>query len=200
MALLESNAYRYFKEEIEEVGNKRIRELEEEIESTKAKFLKLIEEELNDTVTRAKDNELDEMNTEYHAQLNRIKLATHQEIIKKKRDLFESVLLEVKNNLQEFVKTDEYKNKMILLVKKINKQFCSKNITFKVKIKDSVMKNIIKGNYEYDCEILEDESISLGGFIAICNDKGILTDQTIDSSLEEKKKWFFENSKLALRK
>jgi len=200
MALLENNAYRYFKEEIEEVGNKRIHDLEVEIESVKARSLKIIEEELNDTVTRAKDNELDEMNTEYHAQLNRIKLATHQEIIKKKRDLFESVLLEVKNQLQEFVKTDEYRNKMILIVKKINKEFCSKNVTFKVKPKDDVMRNIIKSNYKNDCEVIEDELITLGGFIAICNDKGILTDQTIDNSLEEKKKWFYKNSKLALKK
>ncbi|MDC7243416.1 MAG: hypothetical protein PQJ44_05695 [Sphaerochaetaceae bacterium] len=200
MALVQNDAYRYFKEEIEEVGNKKIRDLEEEIESIKAKSLLVIEEELNDTVTRAKLNELDEMNTEYHAQLNRIKLATHQEIIKKKRDLFESVLLEVKNKLQEFVKTDEYKNKMILLVKKINKEFCGKNVTFKVKQKDNVMKNIIKENYKHDCDVVEDELILLGGFIAICNDKGILTDQTIDSSLEEKKKWFYENSKLAIKK
>lgn len=199
MAYLEEDVYQYFKKEIEDSANKKIEALETLIESIKTKQISLLEEELNDTIKKAKDNELNEMNAEYSAALNRIKVNSHKEVIKKKRDLMESVLLEVKNKLLKFVGTEEYKEKMLFLVKKIDKDFCGTEITFKIMKKDKVLRDIIKNNFKNKYEIIEDDLIKIGGFIAICNEKGILTDQSIDSSLEEKRKWFYENSKFAIK-
>lgn len=199
MAYLEDDMYQYFKKEIEDSANKKIEALEALIESIKTEQISILEEELNDTIKKAKDNELNEMNVEYSAALNRIKVNSHKEIIKKKRDLMESVLLEVKNKLLKFVSTDDYKEKMIFLIKKIDKDFCGTEIIFKIMKKDKVLKEIIKNNFSNKYKIIEDDFIKIGGFIAICNEKGILTDQSIDSSLEEKRKWFYENSKFAIK-
>lgn len=200
MALFQENAYQYFKKEIEETGNKKIKKLEEEIESIKSKSLMALQTEIEDTITRAKDNELNELNLEQSTQINRVKVSVNKEIIKKKRDLLESVLLEVKQKLLKFVKTDEYKEKMILTIKKIDAHFCGKEIQFKIKKNDKVLRDLIKQNFMNKYEIIEDDSIIIGGFMAICLEKGIMTDQTIDSSLEERKKWFFQHSKLAVKK
>ena len=56
--------------------------------------MKILNEEIEDTVTKAKENELNEMNVEHSAKLNRIKVRVNKEIIKKKRDLLESVLFD----------------------------------------------------------------------------------------------------------
>jgi vacuolar-type H+-ATPase subunit E/Vma4 len=200
MPIFQANVYQYFQKEIEESGNKKIAKLENEIKSMEEKAMKLIKEEIDDTITRAKENELNEMNQEYSASLNRLRVENHKEIIKKKRDLLKSVLLEVQNKLQKFVLTDKYKQKMIRIVKKINKDFCGKEIHFKIRKNDKIIKKIIDDNFDNKHIITEDETIMIGGFKAICIEKGILTDQSIDSSLEEKKQWFYKNSKLAIRK
>lgn len=199
MPVYQTNVYRYFQKEIEESGSKKIAKLEDEIKSMEDKAMKLIEDEINDTITRAKENELNEMNQEYSASLNRLRVGNHKEVIKKKRDLLKSVLLEVKNKLHKFVLTDEYRKKMICIVKKIDKAFCGNEIHFKIKKNDEIIKKIISDNFTNKYKISEDETIDIGGFKAVCIEKGILTDQSIDSSLEEKKQWFYKNSKLAIK-
>ncbi len=196
MPVFQNNVYQYFQNEIKASGKKKIQELEEEIKSIQEKQMKILQEEISDTITRTKENELIEMNQDYSSALNRVKVENHKEVIKKKHDLLESVLLEVTNKLMKFVKTDEYKQKMIFLIKKIDKDFCGNEIHFKIKKNDNIMKNIIEDNFKNKHKLFDDETIKIGGFKAVCIKKGILTDQSIDSSLEEKKEWFYKNSKL----
>ena len=200
MPVFQDNVLQYFQKEIEESGNKKIVKLENVIKLMENKAMKLLKEEIDDTITKAKNSELNEMNQEHSASLNRLRVENHKEIIKKKRDLLESVLLEVISKLQKFVKTDEYKDKMIYLIKKINKDFCGNEIHFKIKKNDKIIRQIIDDNFSSNHVISDDESINIGGFKAVCIEKGILTDQSVDSSLEEKKKWFYKNSKLAIKK
>lgn len=200
MPIFQNNVYQYFQKEIEEAGNKKVEKLVSEIDSLKSQNLRNIQEEIADTITRTKENELNEMNLEYSAALNRIKVESHKKVIKKKRDLLESVLLEVKNKLLNFVKTENYKEKMKFLIKKIDKDFCGDQISFKLKKGDQILTSIIKENFKNKFRIIEDERIEIGGFIAVCDKKGILTDQTIDSNLEERKRWFLKTSKLAIKK
>lgn len=197
MAVFQENVLQYFQKEIEESANEKIVKLEKDIEAIKSKQLKLLQEEIDDTIMRAKENEINEMNIEHSAKLNRIKVGVNKEIIKRKRDLMESVLLDVTNKLLKFVKSKEYKEKMTFLIAKIDKQFCGDVIDFQIKMNDKVMKNLIKTNFTHTYNIVEDETIQLGGFRAVCSEKGIMTDQTVDASLEERKLWFFRHSKLS---
>jgi vacuolar-type H+-ATPase subunit E/Vma4 len=200
MPVFQENVFQYFQKEIEESGNKKIQELEAEIKSIQEKQMKILHDEISDTITRTKEIELNEMNQEYSSALNRLIVEHHKEMIKKKRDLLESVLLEVRSKLVKFTETNDYKQKMILLINKISKDFCGNEIHFKIKTNDTVMKKIIDDNFKTKHVVTEDKNITIGGFIAICIEKGILTDQSIDSSLEQKKEWFYKNSKLAIEK
>lgn len=197
MAVIQNNILSYFQKEIEESANEKISKLEADIEIIKSKQLRILNEEIEDTVTKAKENELNEMNVEHSAKLNRIKVGVNKEIIKKKRDLLQSVLLEVTDKLLNFVKSNEYIDKMQYLIRKINSQFCGETIEFQIKKNDKVIKKIIEDNFTEKYKILEDETIQLGGFRAVCLDKGIMTDQTVDASLEEKRMWFIQHSKLS---
>lgn len=143
--------------------------------------------------------ELNEINLEHSAQVNRIRTSSHKEIIKRKRDLIDSVLLEVEKKCIQFVTTKKYQDKMISLIKHIDKAFCGQSMLFRIKKNDDVMKNIIKENFKNKLEVQEDEKIRIGGFIAVCREKNVLTDQTIDYRLEEKKKWFHQNLKFVIK-
>ncbi|XMB73220.1 hypothetical protein RJI07_04730 [Mycoplasmatota bacterium WC30] len=200
MPFFQDDIYRYFKNEIETNANLKIEALQEEIETIKLKQLGIIDEEIHDGIYKALENELNEMNLDYSATLNRIKLASNKETIKRKRDLLDSVLLEVKNKCIKFVNTKEYIKRMEKLIQKIDKDFCGESILFRVKQKDKVIKDIVKENFKHKYNIEDDPGIKIGGFIAVCVKKGILTDQTIDSKLEEKRNWLHQNIKLAIKK
>lgn len=199
MPYYEDEVFRYFKKEILEAGNEKIDKLKKEIEAIKEKQLHIIDEEIHDSVFKAMQIELNELSLDYSAQLNRLKLSTHQKLIMKKRELMDSVLLVVHNQLKSFTKTVVYKDRMKLIIKKINKTFSGDNMLFKIKKNDDVMKEIIASNFKSGYKIEEVKSIVLGGFIAVCKEKGILTDQTVDAKLEEKRIWFNQKMKFAIK-
>ena len=199
MPYYEDEVFRYFQREIEESANKDLKELREVIDSIKSKQLARINEEVQETIHKANEVELNEINLEYSAQVNRIRTSSHKEIIKRKRDLIDSVLLEVEKKCIQFVTTKKYQDKMISLIKHIDNTFCGNSMLFRIKKNDDVMKNIIKENFKNKLEVQEDEKIRIGGFIAVCREKNVLTDQTIDYRLEEKKKWFHQNLKFVIK-
>ncbi len=198
MPYIENDVYLYFKKEIEESANKRINELKSEIESTKENGLKRIKEDINETVEKVLETELNEINVDFSASMNRIKTNAHQKIIKKKQELLDSIIVEVTKKCMEFVNTDEYKTSMRKTIKKINDTFCGDNFLFKIKKGDTKIKEIIKTEFSKKYKIEEVDTIKIGGFIGICNTKGILTDQTIDYQLEDARQRFYERSTLAI--
>ena len=199
MPYLDTDVFQYFKKEIEAAANLQIKTLKDEIEDIKKKQIAHIDEDVHDGINRALETELNELNTDHSASMNRIKTNTHQEIIKKKKELLDSVILEVQKKCLHFVKTKKYQNGMLNLVKKIDKEFCGENFLFRIKQDDNALEDIITNNYSKNHVIEKVDYIKIGGFIGICTEKGILTDQTIDSKLEERRTWFYENSKLAVK-
>ena len=199
MPYFETDVTRYFEKEIRESANEKIKKLKEEIESVKKRMLDTIDEEIHASVFRAMEIELNELTLDYSAQINRLKLQTHQKLIRKKRELMESILLEVQKKLKAFTKTNKYKANMKKMIKKIDQSFCGNNILFRIKKNDNTMKEILAENYTNKYEIEETDEINLGGFIAICKTKGILSDQTLDAKLEEKRNMFNQKMKFVIK-
>ncbi len=199
MPYFENDIYLYFKKEIEDSANAKIDKLKKEIEETKNKNLKHIEDEVRDTVNKVIDTELNEINVDFSATMNRIKTNAHQEIIKKKQGLMDSIIAEVKQRLMVFVETKQYEKSMRELIKRIEVEFCGDNFLFRIRKNDAVLEKLITTEYTKKYQLEKVESIEIGGFIGICTQKGILTDQTIDNKLEEARIKFYENSKLAIK-
>lgn len=199
MPYFENDVYLYFKKEIEESANERIEALKKEIEDTKNKHLKQMEDEIRETVNRVIDTELNEINVDFSATMNRIKTTTHQEIIKKKQELMDSIIQEVKDKCLAFVKTAQYEKSMRRLIKRVETEFCGDNFLFQIKKGDKVLETLITTEYKKNYKLEITDTIKIGGFIGICTEKGILTDQTIDNTLEEARVKFYENSKLAIK-
>lgn len=199
MPYFENDVYTYFKKEIEEAANAEIKKLNADIEDTKSKQLKKIEDDIKDTVNRVIETEMNEINVDFSASMNRIKTQTHQEIIKKKQALLDSIIAEVTKKLMAFVKTDQYKARMEEMIKKIDDKFCGENFLFKIKESDKILEKIIQDGYSKKYKLEKVNSIKIGGFIGVCSEKGILTDQTLDNKLEEARVKFYENSKLAIK-
>lgn len=199
MAFIENDVYEYFKKEIENTANEQIETLTKSIKETTEKQLKSMEEDIRDTINRATETELSEINTDFSTMINKIKTNTHQEIIKKKHELLDSIIQEVLKKCMKYVTTDQYKKSMETALKKVDKDFCGDKFVFQIKKDDKILEKLIRDHYTKKCEIETVETINIGGFIGICTKKGILTDLTIDNQLEEAKNRFYEKSKLAIK-
>ncbi len=200
MPFIERDVYAYFKKEIEESANEEMAKIKASIEKTKKEQLALIEEDIQDAVNRVTETELNEINTEFSAAMNRIKTNTHQQIIKKKHKLLDSILEEVRIKLIDFTKSKEYKKSMKKAIKVIDESFCGDQFLFQIKKDDKILEEIIKDKYSKTCKIEKVNTIQIGGFVGVCTKKGILTDLTIDNQLEEAKNRFYEKSNLELKK
>jgi len=191
--------YRQFAKEINAKADEQIGDLEKEIVETKVKNLKRINNELETSIFRNLDLELNELNADFSANLSRVKTEHTKVLMKKRRELLDSITLKVKEKCLIFVNTIDYKEMLIKKVKKTNKDFSKKSVEFRVKKGDKVVIDVIKNNFNGEYSIKEINEIEIGGFSAICYDMGVMIDETIDSKLREKQQWFYEHSDLAAK-
>lgn len=194
------DVYRHFSKEINAKADEKINRLKEQIANTKAENMKRIKNELHTNIFRALDLDLNEMNADFTASMNKVKTEYTKVLMKRRRELLDAIIDEVRNKCLDFVNSKAYGDFTKEKVKKINKSFCKKEIEFRVKKGDKIMINAIKDNFDGTYHIKEINEIEIGGFSAICFEMGILTDETIDSRLHEKQQWFYEHSDLAAKK
>lgn len=191
------NLFRYYSKYINDKANEKIDKIKEEIENEKERSLKRIDEEVSRKVRRNLEIEMSELNSEFKLGLNKVKTEYSKVLMEKRTELLNSVVHEVTNKLSAFHQTKAYENLMTKKVKRLAKDFCDGEVEFRIKLKDETMKKVIKEHYQGKYKIKEISEIEIGGFSALCFGMGVMTDQTIDTRLEEKRQWLFEHSKLA---
>jgi len=193
------DVYRQFAKEINTKADGEIEKLRKEIDDTKAKNLSRIKNELHSSVFRGLDMELNELNADFSANLNRVKNEYTRVLMKRRHELLDSVGKEARIKCMKFVESKDYKTFCDDKIKKLNKNFCKKEIEFKVKKGDKVMLEAINNHFDGKYNIKEVNEIEIGGFSAICYEMGIMADETIDSKLKERQQWFYEHSDLAAK-
>jgi vacuolar-type H+-ATPase subunit E/Vma4 len=193
------DVYRQFAKEINGKADEQIENLKKQIEETKEKNLRKIHNELKTSIFRNLDLELNEINADFSANLSRVKTEHTKDLMKKRRELLDSVTKEAKEKCLIFVSSPEYKELMAKKVKKTNKDFSKKSVEFRIKKGDDVISEVINKNFNGEYVIKEINEIEIGGFSAICYDMGIMIDETIDGKLREKQLWFYEHSDLAAK-
>lgn len=193
------DVYRQFSKEISAKADEQIDKLKEEITSTKEKNINRIKSELHNSIFRGLDLELNELNADFSATMNRVKNEYTRVLMKKRRELLDSIVEEARKKCVKFVESKKYLDFANEKVKHVNKNFCKKEIEFKVKKGDTVMIEAIKNHFDGKYDIKEVNDIEIGGFSAVCYQMGIMTDETIDNKLKEKQLWFYEHSDLAAK-
>ena len=191
------NLFRYYSKYINDKANEKIEKVKKEIETEKKRSLERIDDEVRKKVNRNLEVELSEMNSEFKLNLTKVKTEYSKVLMEKRTELLNSIVQEVTTKLENFYQTKAYEKLMIKKIKSLSSEFSSCQIEFRVMEKDTLIKKVIKEHYKGSYKIKEIAEIELGGFSALCFDMGIMTDQTIDTRLSEKRQWLFEHSKLA---
>ena len=94
--------------------------------------------------------------------------------------------------LIQYTKTSEYVEKIKEYAKAISKVLGSTDTKLFIKHEDLKYSDLIKESFGRNCEIYSDENIQIGGIRGYSEKLGMMSDETLDSSLEKQRDWFIQ--------
>lgn len=125
-------------------------------------------------------------------------LEAQGEIFKKREAMIQEIFSKAHDKLLAFTESAEYRDKLLSYAEEIADKFNNKKCVIYLKSGDMKYANDVQAVFNSDTEIKEDVKILIGGLRAYCEELKLVADNTLDSKLEEQKKWFVENADLKL--
>lgn len=130
--------------------------------------------------------------TQITSQLATRELNSRKALFKKRSELVDKVFSDAKEKLLIYTNTSKYTDALLKSAEEISTQTNNSKCVIKLKHSDSDKADAIKKILP-DCDITFDSNIEIGGMIAICDEKNIIIDETIDTKLSDEKQNFIEN-------
>jgi len=187
----------YFIKKIKSASQSEINKIIEETENLRHRKIKEIEDGAKQMADLMKEQEKKILKSEHLLEIstksdefNQKKIALREKMI---TQLFDSI----KERLIEYSKSEEYKDsfkeKLIELSNKYKQEF-----RILVAFKDLQLANDCISSISNVLEVIVDESVEIGGFIAEFQQTSVIINETLDSKLEDELARFYENPQLVL--
>lgn len=119
--------------------------------------------------------------------------AVKRDLFDKRNNMVNSIFNAASKKLKEYSNSDEYKSYIDKSAKTISEYIGGKSVVIYISPADSKFEETIK-NYFVNCEIIQDDSIKLGGIRCYCEELSLIADDTLDSKFENQKSEFISNS------
>ncbi len=117
-----------------------------------------------------------------------------KKVFSRRNEIADKTLSSVAEKLKAFTQSDEYKSFLFESAENILKNFGGGSITLLVRPEDMKYESELEATL--NVSVSEDASIKIGGVKGINSIVTLLIDDTLDSRLEQQKRWFEENSGL----
>lgn len=118
-----------------------------------------------------------------------------KEVFSRRNDIAMKTRSAVAEKLREFTSSPEYGEFLMKSAERVMKAFGEGNVTLLLRAEDMAVGEEICKKYP-NATASEDSSIKIGGIKGVNSIVTLLVDDTLDSRLEGRKKWFEENSGL----
>ncbi len=125
-------------------------------------------------------------------------LDAHRELLTHRTQKTDEVFLNVRKRLQDFTKTQEYKQDILTRAAALKDDYDHESSVILVRECDKNIAEEIKRELGGKAEIKSDVTIEIGGFKLKNSKARILVDETLDERLEEQKKVFLQNCGLKI--
>ncbi|CCV64008.1 cation exporting V-type ATPase, subunit E [Alteracholeplasma palmae J233] len=181
----QENLYKYFDQTIKNESSLIIQKLKKELKEMKNTALTTVKNELDESKKITIDAKAKLLTSKHQKSLSELKKKYHLELMSKREQLLEELVVSLKNKLSDYMKTEAYKNKVLETLKNIKEEINY----IEISPKDPV-KTILK-----DYEIRENSSIT-GGILVVLKTNNLEVNQTFDVKIKEAKEWFYQNSLL----
>lgn len=141
-------------------------------------------------------NEMAQMKKNIASEVSNLEFEKRKELFNKRHDIMEDVLKTVYGRLLEFVKTQDYIELLKRYAGSVSKILKKSGTILYICKRDEGLVDEIREAYGKICKVEVSSKIKIGGILAVNKTMSLVVDETLDSKLEEQKKWFSENSKL----
>jgi len=170
-----------------------IERINSEIQYIKDKEIAAFKAELHDKIEEYKENELGALRAKVASAQSQAKINSQRSLLKLRQELVGSLFDKVKVKIANFTNNKEdYRQ---YLVAKIQQNAVNYETGFfTVRNVDLPILKEILSELQINSEIKTDESIEFGGFKFHSLKENILIDETLDSSLNDQKAWFQNES------
>lgn len=118
-----------------------------------------------------------------------------RELFMERERLAESVFAEVLDKLAEYSSTPEYRAAVVRSAKEASELCGDSACTVLIKPADMSLSDEIRSCFA-EASVIADDTVTVGGIKVICEDKGLVIDDTLDTRLSGQRAWFAMNSGL----
>lgn len=196
----EDQLQKYFQKAIDAKANEKIAQLRAEIDKLYDRGIKKVKEDVQIKKQLEVSKALKDVQVEYQDKINSIGFRYDESLISERKKMTDYIFDEVTKELNDFIKTKKYEDLMSKKILKIVDKHEKDPIKFLIKTNDNVLADFLVKKYKNVYPFDYSNKIKLGGFVATISTQKIEYDETIDSKLEDRRIWFYQNSNLFIRK
>lgn len=121
-----------------------------------------------------------------------------RELLLRREEITRRVFDQVKNRLNDYVKSPEYPQFLEKTAKDLAGKCPAAGSVVLLRHDDLSMAKKLGGYFGGQVQVIEDETIKLGGIRVMNEALGLFLDESLDSRLEDQKSWFYANSGLTV--
>lgn len=160
--------------------------------------MKQAEEEVTRELGSREQDEISEIRITATRSVSQKENTQRRELLLRREEITRSVFEEVKKRLTDYVKTPDYARFLEETAKGLSEQCPGTGTVVMLRRDDLTLGEKLRGRFGADAQVVEDESIRIGGVKVVNRASGLFLDETLDSRLEDQKSWFYANSGLSV--
>ncbi len=181
-----------FLKSIDKYARQQQSKIEEEIEDIEKAELEKSESRIIEDINNMIQKELMSMKNKISVDISHKELECRKNLARKRQNILNEMFETCTKELLEYTRTSEYTEKMKEYAKEISKVLESTDTKLFIKHEDLKYSDLIKESFGRNCEIYSDEDIQIGGIRGYSEKLGMMSDETLDSSLEKQRDWFIQ--------
>lgn len=191
---------KYFEDEIKRMSDADIAKLKKEIDADKQKELARMELEVQHQVSLSLGVELQDVKEKYRMDVNAVLAENAAKLHERRSAIAEEVFSSVTAKIRDFVAGPDYPRHLETKLAEIRGIFPGEELTVIARKGDKAVGEAARKVLGPEVPVVFEDSIRLGGFRVHGNQSLREDDETFDFKLEQKKEWFYANSRLFIKK
>jgi len=181
------------------------------VERQRLRILYEMEEQSNSELARAEQDALSDAYRMIQRETAEMRASITRELAAQeyngRRALFEhrvaiqkKVFDEAAERLRSFSMTDDYSAYLLKTIRVAGRAFSASpdKAVFRLRQEDMKYADTLREAYGSECDFISDDTITLGGLLALNEELGIAIDATLDTRLEQQREWFCETADLSI--
>ena len=195
----EQQIVEYFEQEIANEAKKESEAIMKEVEQIRQDALQKIRNSAAADAKAKMNREINDIILENQKEISRMQRKINQDLIKKRQELQNQIFDICRKKLIEFVQGNDYLAFIEKEIANLPKEIYDGKTEIRIAQRDEKVFKDLEGQFKQSVEITTDPQLSIGGFIAVNMDLGMIVDSSLDHRLEEKKEWFYNHSGLVIQ-